>query len=300
MVRSRRAVLVWMTLAAFASESGCASARLRPPPSLPEALRAQLGTVGVAGARFVPEAKLALPARGSAEGATRGAAGGAAATALAGLEAAASAAPAGGEAGGLAALLAIAAGLALMPVGAVVGAIAGAAKAEPAARVDEAEAALRSALAALKVQETVRDQVLATARDRAARPCVLVADRGPSAPGEAVSYASLAGEGIDTVLEVSVPAVAFTGSRAVNPPLEFRMTVEARLVRVSDGAVLHAFAPTYWSRRRRFTEWAIDGAEPFRREFDRAASGLAESVVEELFLLYVPPEPAEGRRPASG
>lgn len=285
--RPRRHLLVWTTLVAFAATSGCAT--LLPAPSPSETLRAELGTVGVVAARSAPETTLRIPSRGPAAGAARGAGRGALVTVRTGFQAAAGTAGSG-EAGALVALLAVAAGIALMPVGAVVGAIHGAAVAQPAAHVDAAEAVVRRVLATPGIHERLRDGVAETARSRIARPRVVV----PVVLGEAAGYTSLANEGIDTVLEVSVSHLAVSGEWKVDPPLEVRLTVQARLVRVSDGAVLHTFAPTSWSRRRSFVEWAWHDAEPLRQEVDRGLGALAEAVVEELFLLYVPPAPPGG------
>jgi hypothetical protein len=76
----------------------------------------------------------------------------------------------------------------------------------------------------------------------------------------------------------------------INPPLPLVVTAHARLVRVADGTELYAAPWTYRSGTRKFVEWAANNAQPLRTELDRAVQTLAETIVEELFLLYRIPE----------
>src|SRR5215471_10720885 len=113
--------------------------RLPPPPT--EAQRAQLGTVSVMAGRAGTVPIFTAPAKGAGAGALRGAGLGSGLT-IAG----------GAVAGPYGVLL----GILLAPVGAVVGSVVGAANAEPAAQVEEKEAAIRKTMEELKIQETLR------------------------------------------------------------------------------------------------------------------------------------------------
>ncbi len=162
-------------------------------------------------------------------------------------------------------------GLLLSPLALVVGAI----KAAPAAKVEEATAALNKALGDLKVQETLRDRVLQEAREQTRHNFVLIQDQAP--------YSSLADKGIDTVLEIGVEGPGLAGS-GINPKLPLGMSVRARLIRVSDGTVLYSDNWTYSASGRKFTKWSADNAKQFREEVDRACQSLAEQIVKQLFL----------------
>lgn len=67
------------------------------------------------------------------------------------------------------------------------------------------------------------------------------------------------------------------------------MTARARLVRTRDAITLHDATVEYRSRRRKFTEWAENDAQLFLAELKRSYRTLAEKIVEDIFLLYVPP-----------
>lgn len=283
---SRGAIVISLSLAFLIGQWGCALVPQPPPPLPSEQMRAQFGTIGVVSARFIPEAEFRDPARGWAGGAGRGAALGAGRTVGTAFEI--------GVHGRELGVLIMALGIALAPVGALVGSVVGGATAEPAAKVEEAEAALKNALAALKIQEGIRDRVLQVARDDARRRFVLLPELGPDSPGEEVPYPSLASEGIDTVLEVSVPSLGLAGEWTVNPPLTLVLAVRSRLIRVADGTVLDAHALAYRSEQRVLSEWGANNAQPFHDALDRAYQSLAEKIVEDLFLLYLPPETRGG------
>ena len=189
-------------------------------------------------------------------------------------------------------------GVFLSPVGALVGSAAGAVKAVPAETVKTAEAALKNALADVKLHEALRDEVVQVARDRTSHPFVLLPEQGPTSVGEQASYRSLADEGIDSVLEISVGSIGFVTERrkepdsknigfvsvewAVNPPLALVITARARLIRVRDDAEL--FVPTFEHRStpRAFTTWGDNNAQEFREELERASKSLGERIVNEL------------------
>jgi hypothetical protein len=195
------------------------------------------------------------------------------------------------------AALGLALGIGLAPIAAVVGSVYGAIAAESAEKVKQAEAALKNAFVDLKVWEAMGDRVFEVAQDRTSHHLVLVAEPPPDTPGEKTDEGSRARAGVDTVLEVSISSVALVAPPAVNPPLALILQACARLVRTADGAELYPSggddppALAYASASRRFVEWGAEDARLFREELGRASQSLAEKIVDEVFLVYLPPGP---------
>lgn len=271
-------LVIWLSIFLLIGQVGCMPKRYQFPPPLPEGVRSRLGTIGVVSAKFQPKGEFLTP-MGKGAGAAAGAAGGFLYMPLYG----------GATMGPWGLLL----GLVLAPVGAVVGGVAGAVEGVPAEKRKEAETALNNTINELKIQETVRGHILQVAQEQTPHTFVLLEEQGPDTPDKEVNYHFLADKGVDTVLEITVPAFGLVGEKEINPPLAFFMTLRTRLVRTSDGTVLYEQKLEYRSVQRKFTDWATDNAKPFREEFDRCYQSLAEKVVEEIFLLYnLPLNPA--------
>ena len=257
---------------------GCVSQS--PYPS--EATRAQFKTIGVVAARFAPDVRWYLPAKGGGEGAARGSAIGA----MTPMAFFAQGSGSGGCGGDYALLCAapLALGLALAPLGAVVGAVAGAVSALPAATVEEAEANLQKALAGAMLQEKLRDSVVRLTREQTRYLVVKDEGRGPRARDERADYREWTGTNVDTVLEVSIDTLILDGPLAIDPTLRIEMVARAKLIRTHDGVELH---DTLWNcagAERLLAEWIKDGAKPLRDEVARCMNGLAGLMVEALFL----------------
>jgi hypothetical protein len=149
-------------------------------------------------------------------------------------------------------------------------ALIGAGSAEWADRAQKAEAALQHAFAELEIQQTLRDRLVALARDEARLDVGPGGDVGPARPEEATDYRRLAAEGIDTVLEVSVTRLGLvTREEAPNPRLALTMTTRVRLVRSGDGAELYREELSHRSGFQKFVEWAARDAQAFRGDLDR-------------------------------
>lgn len=234
-------------------------------------------------ARFSPEAQLEGPTSGKGSGVGKGAASGILSSILGGL-----------MAGGVGAV----AGVLLAPAFGIGGAVYGAIAAESAATVEETEHTLRKTVAGLEIQESLRDRVFQVAREQTRHSFVLVEDRGPTVPGNGVSYSPLTVEGIHTVLEVSVEKFGLPGG-GINPPLPLTMSARARLVKAANGTELYAATWVYQSGMRKFVEWANDNAQPLRDELERAYQALAEQIVDQLFLVFPIFTVEEKVRPAS-
>ncbi len=275
-----KSMLQLTVLAVLIVQSGCALRRLPPPP--PEAPRALFGTMGVVSARFVPEARLEGPTSGKGVGAAKGAGLGAGHTMAGTLEGVVRS----GHPYLAAAVLAV--GIALTPIGALVGGIYGAVTAESLEKVRAAESALSNAFLELGTQESLRDRLLHAAGERG-RHLPSLADSGPTSSDETVDYRSFAKD-VDTILEVSVTRIAFSGSTGINPPLGLTVGARIRLIRTADGIELYAlpgrhnYRLEYRSEPRKLNEWAVNDAQLFREELDRAYRSLAEQIVFVLFL----------------
>jgi len=276
LITKRRAAVVALVLAVCVGPWGCALNRQRSlqPPS--DEVRAQFNTIGLPAARFLPEANLKAPTSGKGWGAAKGAGYGVAAGAGPGLAIASSVrgCHGGREIGALVCGTVLLFGLGVAAaggtVGALGGAVYGAVTAEPASRISAAESELKSAVVDLNVQETLRDHVLRTGRDRSSLNFVALDDRGPTAVGEPIDYRALASEGVDTVVEVSVPRIRLAGKAGINPPVALFMTARARVIRTADGAELYAETFEYGGGSTyKFLEWAAAGGLAFRQEMDR-------------------------------
>ena len=264
----RSLTVILISFALLVTQFGCATIPV-PPPPLSEETRATLGTIGIVSARFIPEVKLQKP-RGKMSGFAAGA--GEGALAVGG----------GGHCQGFGCVFA----LALIPVGALVGGISGAVKGVSAEEKKKAEDALEAALKQLKIQEALRNRILDIGRAKTTHNIILVEEGGPVSSDEKVSYVWAKSKGIDTILEVNVMKFGLNGPSEANPPLEFFMSIQIRLVKVTDGSVLYANKFHYVSFPHKFIDWAQDNARLFSEECDRAYQSLAEKTVEELFMLY--------------
>ena len=124
-------------------------------------------------------------------------------------------------------------------IGGVVGGIAGSTKGEPSGKIREAATALNGAVADLNAQELMETHLLAVSREKANRDLIVFEKQGPAVLDQEVSYASVTGKGIDSLLEISVRKYGLWGEKGINPPLSFFMTVSTRLIRIKDDVMLY-------------------------------------------------------------
>lgn len=252
----RNLLIFWMLITLFA-ETSCVK-KLPPPPS--EKIRAQLGTVGVVSAQFVPKVELSVagPASMAAQGA---------------LDAT------GGSSDPYA--------VCLIPFGACLGCMVWTVKGEPARDVEKAGEALRRVTADLKIQETMRDRFLQAAREQTDHSFVVLKEQGLATPNQKNNYGPLGLNGIDTIVEISVLSLGFK-SEQVEPPA-FYVTLHTRLIHVMSGEEVYAVTITYESRGHGCLLWANNDCQLCKEELTRSYLYLADKIVEELFLLYLPP-----------
>jgi len=233
--------------------SGCATARIYPtPPASVE--RATFGTIVVARAFHLAETGVDAHAREGVAGAGKGAG-----TAFATV-------PGRG-----------------VKVSSDVSSGAGAMKAMPGKEAASYEMLALEILERTNPQEDLQDELLrAWAKEKKHRH-VLVEEAGPATVDNVATYDSLAGKGIDTVLEASVERIALgaieTGS---DPPLALVIEARSRLIHVGNGTAVndhkHDNIYRYASSPRKFAEWAADNATLLDKEYESAVRGLAVAI----------------------
>lgn len=269
---------------------GCTTSTLRPLPS--EQDRARFGRVGVVTASVQAKAFQA-PVRDKGHATSEALAEGAAATAAhMGLIGVTPACLAGGPIG--ASVCAAAMG-ATAAVGAIVSAgaaAAGAAGAEPRATAEQATAAIDAVLAKVQLQELLRTQVLAYASQQLPQAPVETTNAVTAGQGAPRGLEQLAALGADSALEIGQVQLRLVGSAVGSPELAMYLSVNVRLLRVADEAVLaeQSFGG-FVSTPRKPGEWGANGGMPFRRALESAIGTLAEWTVDELFLLQEIPAP---------
>ena len=273
---SRLPTAILISIFLIIGQLGCAHSPQHKPPSLSEEARAELGTIGLVSAHFVPEFIFPIPVeRGKA--ALAGAAMGGLGTA-------------GGIVLGLGPAVvilafppaaAIAAGV--VGAGAVIGGVAGAVVGESSKTIVEAETSLNSATP--EIQGAFGEELLSRVRDRTEYSLILIEREGPTSLDEKVTYGSLSSQGIDTVLEVTVRRFGLSGEKGFNPTLCFFLTLETRVVRTKDGTEIYNHVSSYMSKsHHKLRKWAAGDAQCFKDEVKRCLQILGTEIVEALFL----------------
>ena len=263
--------------------AGCATL-----PAIPsEQTREDWGALVVAPARFSPQSNIRSFAVGKGAGAAKGAALGSAA----GVAAAGVFAVTGGPfAVVLAPYLAVVTATGMGAAGAHGGSQAAISEQNVAA----IEAVIQNTLTLLQIPGTLAQAIVDSAEQDASRHMPLLAAAGPAAPEQNPDYQALAQQGAESVLEVVVNDVGFTKDKQ----LSFYLVANIRVTRVSNGDRLYEREFVYQSDEYDSHLWGKDNAALFQAEFQRAYASLAESVVEQVFLLTA--LPLESRAKASG
>lgn len=308
----RRSGVVWLSIILVVGQ-GCAA---RVPPRPTGQIRAMLGTIGVVSANFVPEAN-APKAMGKAAGAIAGAAKGL------GLGLAAAAlCPLGviGRTGGDA-LFFVCLGALGTPVLMGQGASEGA-KAWIAEEVEQqAKVVLKDALLQRQFQRVLRDHVVEVGQDQGRHPFVAIDESGSHIVDQQVDYRHLVGQGIDTVLEVSLISIGFIKDEGVaekvegseeeeykNLPFSLTMATRARLIRVRDNKPLSDATYSFRSREHKWSQWVVEEdfltkedcgvkkGQAFGEAIGDGQRILAQQIVDEFFSASASPAGTEIRR----
>ena len=304
-----RATVIVLVLAVCVGPWGCAHARNRPPLPPADEVRAQFRTIGLPAMRFLPDTELEMPGKGW--GALKGAGSGLVAGVGPGLwmlkgldRTCEKTMRAWWIILGPPCLYFFLAPGAVLGTGVIVvggtfgalgGAVHGAVVAESGSRISAVENSIRSTGAVLTVHESLRDQLVRTARSRSSLNLVELDGHGPTAVGDTIDYRPLASEGIDTVVEASIPRIRLAGTDGINPPLGLIMTARATVIRTSDGAELYAETFEYHGSSYKLGDWGADDGEMFRREVSHGVGILVEKIVWVLF----PADPTRDSAPVA-
>lgn len=275
MRRISRAVVALLAVSFL--QTGCASVRKGPTPEE----RASFGTVGVSRASYPPEFEYDVPAKGRPAGAAKGAAIAFFGVLAGGMQGGAGAGP------GVGVYLIVV--TALATAAAPVGAVIGAANAMPG---DEAAASEKLALEILEMtgtQEVLRDEILMEGAAETESRFLPVEGIGPVSVDNDVTYGSLAGNGIDTVLEVAMRRIALESDKwGSDPPLRLAMKARCRLVRIGDNTVIDDHEYLSRSGSAKLSEWTADNAARLEAEVGQGYRELAAGVISRLFLTSSP------------
>ena len=252
--------------------------KLSAPPPLPEVIRLELGTIGVAS----PDrsAKFGFDkGKGQIESAS---------------EEAGNAAVGTPRANGEALLDPLT--FVLSPLNAVIGAAGARSRKLPADSLREEEMNLTSAMAQMAEQTKFRELFLRTAREQTRRRLVSL----PSAEGalnQPVDYRPSA-ERVDTVLEIALQELYLERTGRTDESFVVRIKTRARLVRADDGAVLYDQPFDYRSGSGLFFDYTLNKGKAFRAVTDTGYNKLAERMVEQLFAATTDGPMVVGTHPA--
>ena len=258
----RSALIVLVAVPLLSGCAGVSSFHLSPPPT--ERSRSQMRSVQLIDGPSDTRIVFSGPADGALEGAWRGARAGFLTTLAVGASV--------GSGGQYAALAGLGV-MALAPVGALLGASIGAGKAEPAAKVKETETVIREVLLEWNVRERFRECVGSALRERA--PHIVLA-ASESEPAEAI-------------LEITVEGAGLSGdTRLINPPLSVVLTERTRILRAANGPELYTHTLNWRGQLRPLDEWVAHNGALVKTDVERACRDVAEALVDEIFLLYLP------------
>jgi len=223
-----------------------------PPPLLlppSEELRSQLAKIRISKRRVQPEVEFSKPVT-AGEGAMKGAGTGLARSVL------------------VFPYMPMMIGLA--PVFMDVESTLGVQKSQPEAKIKEFEQTFRTTIQELEFSQILRQYVA----DRI-RTLQLSEITGPTDPAAVI------------VIEIVVGKIRLYQD-FWSAPHTFAFAGSTRLLRASDGKELYSHAFTTTGQEFPIDVWLKMDAAKLRREVDRCCRELAESIVEEVFLLYLP------------
>ena len=236
---------------------------------------ANLGTLGITSVDYLPVQAIVIPAKGVGQGAARGA------------EVGVVVATPWGFICYIGAIICVPAfGI----VGALGGSVYGAIASPSVSTVEEAESAVNAALASVRFQDSMKQEVLKAAKAQTDHPVVF------AGPNTEFALPSDRGGTVNTLLQVAVVAIRLTGhpghgsnstgphSVGLDPDLRFGMIALATLIRVSDGATLQSRAFEFTSAPHTFAEWAANRAGLLRQVLERAQQRLADDIAYWVFF----------------
>ncbi len=111
----------------------------------------------------------------------------------------------------------------------------------------------------------------------------LLQGKGPTSPDEELNYGFLKGDGIDSVLEVSVRSVGFKSGPGENPDIFFFMRVHYRFVRTGDEKEIFS-KEIYWisDKSVKLAEYVDNDSRFLQEEINRSCEEISERIVGRL------------------
>jgi len=167
-------------------------------------------------------------------------------------------------------------------VGSVTGAVSGALSGAPQLTPE-----VGAAVQELGIPQALRDQIHHALKDLPTPHFSKIsypADYTPSHP--APLYEFLLTSGTETFLELTLSSMRFIGT-ANDGPHEVSITVNSRLFRVKDFAVIDARSWEYRSDGHTFVEWEADNGHLLGEKLETFYVDIAEKVKKELFSTFV-------------
>ncbi len=174
--------------------------------------------------------------------------------------------------------------------GAIVGTVYDGKTADTNMSSEEAEATFEAMAADVRVQDDLLDQVQSAGRGVLSHELVSLKGYGPSDPDEEIGYRVLAESGIQTLLLVHVDTVTLTVEESHDPELALDLSVSSRLLRTADGTQLDQRVFRCRAGRGKVSEWSTEEDESFLVGLSRCHKKVANRLVEEIFLVYEPPQ----------
>ena len=282
------------------ASTGCAA---KTRQWLPGQVRSELGTVAVVTSPEPPDSSFAYPVPSRAGAAATGAGAALGVGALAGAACFLYVWPA--------CLLAL-----WTPVMMVTNGVEGAVKGVPIADMRASAVSLKNAAGESDLSSRFAARVVSEAHRRVGEDRARFATNALPGSGN-LRYATLAAEGVDTILEVQIDrlrlerTVSHTGASGYGPsiisieklidsPLAFRVEARVRVLHAADGKVLYEAVYDCRAGYQKFTEWGREDAVEFRGERDRALESIAQEIAGEIFgPVPATPEPATTSEPTT-
>lgn len=170
------------------------------------------------------------------------------------------------------------------PLGLVIGGARGAEYAVPDATADEIDTFVAARFDGQGLAGMLRDGVVAAAgRETGLRVKVLDPDPAPTSADACPAAAPRM-----TLLELTFTGYGFAGGGGSDPDLAVVLGVQGRIIDAETCEERHAVALTYVGAERKYGDWQAHAATTLQDEIRHGVSALAEKIVEELFLLYLP------------
>jgi len=273
---SVRRAIAWFSLLVFALQSGCAALQVKEPET---AYQENLGRVAVIGLQREAAINFEGFSRGKGEGAAYGA-GSTFMSCMTGI----GQGGCSGEFCGAAIIIM----LGICGVVGAIGAVAGAAKAPAADKAAESTQEMSALLQVRQIQDSLSSQVAAFAFAQGEN----LATPAPDSVGQARltnDYRPLAGEGVDTVLEVALTKAGTRGA-GINAPVQLYMEAHVRLLRTTDNVELFSADYEYAGRRLKLAEWSANDGKALLEGLEAGYTALGSHIFDNVFLLFPFPD----------